>query len=68
MIEDERVASRASDWISQIHCRHILPAISVNKLRSDAGKMPAIRMHGCVRANAMRVLLRKKINVKRVNC
>jgi hypothetical protein len=26
----------------------ILPAISVNKFRSDAGKMPANRMHGCV--------------------
>ena len=28
---------------SQIHCRHILPAISVNNLSGDAGKMPANR-------------------------
>jgi hypothetical protein len=38
------------------------------QIRSEAGKQPANRMHGCVRSNVMRALLRKKINVKRVNC
>jgi len=44
MIEDERVASRTRDWIRKFRCRHILPAISVNKPRSDAGQMAANRM------------------------
>jgi hypothetical protein len=34
----------------QIHRRHILPAISVNKLKSEAGRMPAHRTQECVRS------------------
>src|SRR5262245_30006141 len=35
---------------SQIHRRQILPAISVNKFKSDAGRTPANRTYGCVRS------------------
>jgi hypothetical protein len=57
---------------SQVAQSNQLPAHSAGNFQLQPtvpqAMMPAIRTPGRVRSTGMRVLLRKKINVKRVNC